>query len=121
MCTFDDLAKDFYRLIVKANSMRDDLVIYLFGHVQLQTDIYGDEQLTLLTNGRKLEKIKLETKVPIVLVSHSEHGSNGDNNYSFETQKNRSIGKTPIGMFKDFRIPNSLNLVDTTIREYYGI
>ena len=50
-----------------------------------------------------------------------ENGANGQNTYSFETQKNRSSGKSPYGMFDKFIIPNSLKLVDNTIREYYGI
>jgi hypothetical protein len=43
----------------------------------------------------------------------------GDNIFQFETKKNKSSAKTPIGMFTEFLIPNSLALVDSTIREYY--
>ena len=70
---------------------------------------------------RKLEKIKLESKLPVVLFTTVERGSQGDNKYYFETQQNRSTGKSPLGMFPDFLIPNSLALVDARIREYYGI
>jgi len=48
-------------------------------------------------------------------------GLRGVNTYEFETQANRSTGKSPIKMFKDFLIPNSLKLVDDTIRAYYRI
>ena len=122
--TFDkwaDLSKDYYRLMVKANSMRSDLVIYLLGHTVLTTQQDGNELRHLVTNGKKLEKIHLETKIPIVLHTAVESGQNGENKYEFETKKNRSSGKTPVGMFKEFMIPNSLKLVDTTIRGYYGI
>lgn len=122
--TFDkwaDLAKDIYEVISKANNMRDDLIIYFMGHVALYTDVDGNESKCLVTNGRKLEKIKLESKLPIVLFGSIDRGSNGDNKYYFETQANRSTGKSPLGMFSEFRIPNSLKLVDTTIRQYYGI
>lgn len=115
-----DLAKEFYALTVKANSMREDLVIYLFGHVGLMTDVDGNEKKNLLTNGKKLEKIQLVTKVSVVLTTNVT-GMGGDNEYVFETQKNRSVSKSPIGMFKDFTIPNSLRLVDDKVREYYGI
>lgn len=115
-----DLAKDYYKLIVKANSMREDLIIYLFGHVAIYTDVNGNENKCLLTNGKKLEKIKLESKVPIVLNTLVQ-GSGNDNKYYFETQKNRSTSKSPVGMFDDFLIPNSLKLVDQKIREYYGL
>ena len=122
--TFDkwaDLSKDYYRLMVKANSMRNDLVIYLLGHTVLTTQQDGNELRHLVTNGKKLEKIHLETKIPIVLHTAVESGQNGDNKYEFETKKNRSSGKSPVGMFDEFMIPNSLKLVDNTIRTYYGI
>ena len=122
--TFDkwaDLAKDIYELITVANGLRDNLVIYLLGHVTLYTDVDGNESKCLVTNGRKLEKIKLETKLPVVLFGSVERGVNGNNKYYFETQSNRSTAKTPLGMFDEFKIPNSLKLVDNKVREYYEI
>ena len=62
-----DLAKDIYEIVSIANGLRDDLVIYFTGHVTLYTDVDGNESKCLITNGRKLEKIKLESKLPIVL------------------------------------------------------
>lgn len=122
--TFDkwaDLAKNVYEIIYTANSLRPDLIIYFMGHVTLYTDVDGNESKCLVTNGRKLEKIKLESKLPIVLFTSVERDGNGNNKYYFETQSNRSTAKTPMGMFDDFKIPNSLLLVDKTIRAYYGI
>ena len=122
--TFDkwaDLAKDIYEIISYANTMRDDLVIYFMGHVTLYTDVDGNESKCLITNGRKLEKIKLESKLPIVLFGKVDRGLNGDNKFYFETQANRSTAKTPLGMFEELQIPNSLKLVDDKIREYYGL
>lgn len=122
--TFDkwtDLAKSIYEIITVCNSLRDDLTIYIMGHVTLYTDVDGNESKCLVTNGRKLEKIKLESKLPIVLYTAVEKGQEGNNVHRFETQKNRSTGKSPIGMFNSFYIPNSLALVDKTVREYYNI
>ena len=122
--TFDkwnDLSKQIFALISDCNALRDDLIVYFAGHVNLYTDVDGNESKCLTTNGRKLEKIKLESKLPIVLFGTVERGTQGDNKFFFETQQNRSTGKTPLGMFKDFLIPNSLKLVDDTIRKYYGI
>lgn len=122
--TFDkwmDLAKEVYEIISVANTLREDLIIYFMGHVSLFTDVDGNESKCLVTNGRKLEKIRLESKLPIVLFGCVDKGINGDNSYYFETQANRSTGKTPLGMFDDFKIPNSLKLVDNKIRDYYKI
>ena len=122
--TFDkwaDLAKDIYEIISVANGLRDDLIVYFTGHVALFTDVDGNESKCLVTNGKKLEKIRLESKLPIVLFGYVNRGMDGDNTYHFETQSNRSTGKSPLGMFSEFKIPNSLSLVDSKIRAYYNI
>lgn len=115
-----DLAQEVYELIVFCNTeLRQDLIIYLGGHVGLYTDVDGNESKCLITNGKKLEKIRLETKLPIVLFTSVTRGSAGKAEYRFQTQANRSTAKSPIGLFKDFEIPNSLKLVDDAIRAYY--
>lgn len=117
-----DLAYDIYELISFCNTeLRSDIIVYLSGHVTVFTDVDGNEAKCLVTNGRKLEKIKLESKLPIVLFTSVTKGPKGQNTYQFETQSNRSTAKSPIMMFNDFIIPNSLKLVDDTIRSYYGI
>lgn len=122
--TFDkwaDLARDIYEILAVSNTLREDLIIYLFGHICLFTDVDGNESKGLVTNGKKLEKIKIESKLPIVLFTAVDKGTNGSNTHYFETKKNRSTAKTPLGMIDEFLIPNSLKLVDAKIREYYGI
>jgi hypothetical protein len=116
-----DLARDIFALITVSNTLRKDLIVYLLGHVTNFTDVDGNESKCLITNGRKLEKIKLESKLPVVLMTGVERKSEGKNEYYFETQANRSTAKSPIGMFSEFKIPNSLSLVDFTIRQYYKI
>lgn len=121
--TFDkwyDFSKDVYDLIQLCNDMRDDIIVYFMGHITVYTNTDGNESKCLVTNGKKLEKIRLESKLPIVLFTNVT--VTGDViEYQFETKKNRSTGKTPVGMFKDTLIPNSLSLVDKTIRAYYKI
>lgn len=117
-----DLAQEVYDLISFCNTeLRNDIIVYFSGHITLYTDTDGNESKCLVTNGRKLEKIRLETKLPVVLYGHVEKGSDGKHSYKFETQANRSTGKSPLGMFDTFLIPNSLKLVDDTIRKYRGI
>lgn len=116
-----DLALEIYEMITLCNSFREDLVIYLMGHVTLYTNTDGEESKCLVTNGRKLEKIRPESKMPIVLFTKVVHRSKGNNDYLFQTQKDRSTAKSPIGMFTEFEIPNSLRLVDDTIRQFYGL
>ena len=123
--TFDqwkDMALDIVEIIEYANSkLRADQTFYLFGHVELVTDVNGNEKKVLATTGKKLKKIFPESLLPIVLFTKVENGNEGDNKHYFETKANNSTAKTPIGMFAKFLIPNSLSLVDNTVREYYKI
>lgn len=121
MVKWMDLAAEVYDLILYCNSMREDLTIFLLFHSCNQTDINGEERKGILTNGRKLEKIHLETKLPLVLYTRVVFGKEGKNQFFLETQANSSTGKTPMEMFEDFLIPNDFDLIDKTVRNYYGI
>lgn len=113
-----DLAMQIYDLISFANTMRDDLIIFfMFHQVEIRDENTGVIERRILTNGRKLEKIQLETKLPIVLFSVVE-GSGGANQYFFETQSNNSTGKSPAGMFETFKINNNLQTVIDAVKNY---
>ena len=79
----------------------------------------GSEKTVFSVIGKKLSKTQPEGFYTIVLMTRIEFGENGDNKYFFQTKANHSSAKTPMGMFKDFEIPNSLKLVDDTVRNYY--
>lgn len=123
--TFDqwrDVTNDIVEIIdLCNNTLRDDQIAYILGHTELMTDSDGLEKRVLSAIGKKQKKQQPEGFFPIVLFTYVEDDGDGNVNYFFETKKNRSSAKTPLGMFKDFRIPNSLALVDRTIRKYYGI
>lgn len=121
--TFDnwkDLANDIIELNLLCNSiLRKDQIAYIFGHTMLQTQADGTEKIVFSVIGKKLTKTPPEGFYPITLMTRVEFGDDGDNKYLFQTKANHSSAKTPIGMFKDFEIPNSLKLVDNTIRTHY--
>ena len=91
------------------------------GHTMLQTQPDGTEKTVFSVIGKKLTKTSPEGFYPIVLMTRVEYGDDGDNKYWFQTKANHSSAKTPLGMFDKFEIPNSLKLVDDTIRKYYAI
>lgn len=123
--TFDqwkDLANDVIELNSMCNTiLRQDQIAYIFGHTMLQTQQDGTEKMVFSVIGKKLTKTPPEGFYPIVLMTRVEYGNEGDNKYYFQTRANHSSAKTPLGMFKDFEIPNSLKLVDNTVRNYYKI
>lgn len=123
--TFDqwrDVTNDIVEIVDMCNNiLRDDQIAYVAGHTELITDVDGVEKRVLAAIGKKQKKQQPEGFFPMVLFTYVEDNGDNDVKYCFETKKNKSSAKTPIGMFKNFRIPNSLSLVDSTIREYYKI
>ena len=115
-----DIANDVIELNILCNTtLRADQIVYIFGHTMLQTQQDGTEKLVFSVIGKKLTKTQPEGFYPIVLMTKVEYGDDGNNKYLFQTKANHSSAKTPIGMFKEFEIPNSLKLVDNTVRKYY--
>lgn len=117
-----DVSNDVIELNSLCNTiLRDDQIAYIFGHTMLQTQPDGSEKTVFSVIGKKLTKVPPEGFYPIVLMTRVEWGDNGENKYWFQTRANKSSAKTPLGMFKDFEIPNSLKLVDDAVRAYYKI
>lgn len=114
-----DLAQCVYELIRDSNSLRDDLqVVYIF-HEEVFTDDAGIVLRRFVTNGKKLNKIKLETKLTYVVRSFIETGVEG-NKYFFETHANNSVSKTGFGLFKESKIENNFKTLSDAIREFEG-
>lgn len=117
-----DVANDIVELLkICNNTLRKDQVVYIMGHVELITDVDGVEKKVLSVIGKKSKRQMPEGFFPICLFTRVEYDGYGNNTHTFETKANRSTAKTPIGMFKDLTIPNSLRLVDDTIRQHYKL
>lgn len=117
-----DVANDIIELNMLCNTtLRDDQIAYIFGHTMMQTMQDGTEKQVFSVIGKKLTRTQPEGFYPIVLMTRVEYGDNGDNKYYFQTRANHSSAKTPLGMFSSFEIPNSLKLVDDTVRKYYNM
>jgi len=110
-----ELAADVYDLISVAGQLRSDLVVIVGFHVQIAAD--GDGVDHILTNGRKLEKVHIETKLPVLLYSKCLTSESG-NQYVFETQARGSTAKTPMGMFDALQVPNDMQAVVDAVRAY---
>jgi hypothetical protein len=65
------------------------------------------------TNGRKLEKIVLESKLNVVLLAECKDGK-----YIFHTRADRSSVKTPLGAFEEDEIPNDMAAVLKALEDY---
>jgi hypothetical protein len=123
--TFDgwrDVSNDLIEINTLCNTfLRPDQIAYITGHVELITDVDGKEKKVFSVIGKKSKRQMPEGFYPICLCMRSESDGMGGNKFFFQTRAQNSSAKTPIGMFADFEIPNSMKLVDDTIRKYYNI
>ena len=101
-----DLAACVWGIVTKANTYRDDLTVILLAHTQTERDESGYNFTRIKTNGKKLDKLCIESRLNCVLLSKVIDGK-----YVFETHSNNSTTKTPIGAFEDDVIDNDIQIV----------
>lgn len=108
-----DLAQYVWEIFDFALTMRDDLTVIIVGHAITDTDDNGIVFTHLRTNGRKLEKIVLESKLTTVLLAECKDGQ-----YIFHTRADRSTVKTPLNAFDEDEIENDMVKVLEKLEEY---
>lgn len=108
-----DLASSVWDLVDQSYNYRDDLTIIFMAHTQTERDESGYSFTRIKTNGRKLEKITLESKFTTVLIAKVVDGK-----YIFETRANNSTCKTPLGAFDEDTIENDIVKVIDALQDY---
>jgi hypothetical protein len=111
---FTTMAINFYNLVQQViRNVPDDVIVYFLQHTE-KTD---DGRTKAKTLGKMLDnQLTLEGLFSIVLLCKAD----GTRHY-FETQSDGSTtAKSPMGMFER-EIDNDLKMVDTAIREYWGL
>ena len=108
-----ELAASVYEMISESTMFRDDLIIIYCFHAEDLVDENGTHFVRFLTSGRKLQKINLESKFPLVLFARASDGK-----FVFETQARNSTAKTPMGLFDDLEVPNDMGWIIKKLRAY---
>lgn len=108
-----DLAMYIYDIIDYTLTMRDDLTVIFVGHSETISDDNGMVFTRLKTNGRKLDKIVVESKFTTVLLAECK-----DRRYIFHTHADRSTTKTPRGAFEADEIDNDIVEVLKVLKEF---
>lgn len=108
-----DLACAIYDIVDFALTMRDDLTVLFVAHTQTDHDDNGYMFTRIKTSGKKLDKITLESKFPVVLLAKVIDGK-----YVFETKANYSTAKTPLGAFESNYIDNDIREVLKVLEEF---
>jgi len=119
---FTILAKDMVELFREARKLRDDLKVFYFTHPEIIEDGGEIVGYRIKTSGKMLDnQINLEGLFTICLYTHIEENKDGSASYNFITNRFKKYpAKSPDGMFSDLKIPNNLQLVVSTIDEYYN-
>lgn len=108
---YTDLSEDIFSLYNELPDMlRDDVILYFVWHTEFNTSTATHE---IKHVGSNLKKLGISETVNVIL----DFRKDGDNFYVL-TKGSGSIAKAPYGMFPE-EIPNSLHLIDSTIRKYY--
>lgn len=109
-----DLTQFVWDMVETAGRLREDLTVIFVMHSETLRDDYGYVFTHIRTNGRKLEKLVLESLFSTVLLAkRTEDGRN-----IFETQAKNSTAKSPMGAFECFEMENDMQKVLDALAEY---
>ena len=110
---WSDLAQNGWSLINKALELRDDLIVIILCHSETISDENGIIRTRIKTNGRKLEKLVLESKMTTVVWAVRQDGK-----YKFILSADGSTCKMPLGAFDQDEIDNDIMIVLKALEEY---
>lgn len=108
-----DLAAYIYNIIDYALVMRDDITVIFIAHSETISDENGQVFTRIRTNGRKLDKIVLESKLTTVLLADIVEGK-----HVFHTHADKSTVKTPLGCFEQDVIDNDISVVIKALADF---
>lgn len=110
-----DLASYVWNVFDFALSMRDDLTVVIVCHSITDSDDNGVKFTHIRTNGRKLEKIVLESKLTTVLLA----SVNDKGEHVFRTHGTAFDSvKSPIGAFEKDEVPNDMAVVLKALEDF---
>lgn len=109
-----DLTQYVWNICSHAGRLREDLTVVIVMHSETIRDDLGYNFTRIKTNGRKLEKVILESLFSTVLLAKRAD----DGRYIFETQAKNSTAKSPMGAFDTFEIDNDMKAVLDALSEY---
>lgn len=110
---WSDLAQNGWAIINKALELRPDLTVIILCHSETISDDNGIIRTRIKTNGRKLEKLVLESKMTTVVWAVRQDGK-----YKYILSADGSTCKVPLGAFEQTEIDNDIMQVIEALKEY---
>ena len=110
---WSDLAQNGWAIVNQALTMREDLTVIILCHSETVSDDNGIIKTRIKTNGRKLEKLVLESKMTTVVWAVRQDGK-----YKFILSADGSTCKVPLGAFQSDEVDNDIMIVIKALEEY---
>ncbi len=108
-----DLASNGWDIINKALTLREDLTVIILCHSETISDDNGIVKTRIKTNGRKLEKLVLESKMTTVVWAVRQDGK-----YKFILSADGSTCKVPMNAFQTDECDNDIMIVIKALEDY---
>ncbi len=110
---WSDLAQNGWALINLCLELREDLTVIILCHSETISDDNGVIRTRIKTNGRKLEKLVLESKMTTVVWAARQDGK-----YKFILSADGSTCKVPLGSFQTDECENDITVGLKALGEY---
>lgn len=110
---WSDLAQNGWAIINQALELRNDLTVIILCHSETISDDNGIIRTRIKTNGRKLEKLVLESKMTTVVWAVRQDGK-----YKFILSADGSTCKVPLGAFQTDECENDIMVVIKALEDY---
>ena len=110
---WSDLAQNGWNIINQTLGMRDDITAIILCHSETISDDNGIIRTRIKTNGRKLEKLVLESKMTTVIWAVRQDGK-----YKFVLSADGSTAKVPLGAFDQEECDNDIMIVIKALEDY---
>ena len=110
---WSDLAQNGWAIVNQALTMRDDLTVIILCHSETVSDENGIVRTRIKTNGRKLEKLVLESKMTTVVWAVRQDGK-----YKFILSADNSTCKVPMNAFDTDECENDITIVLKALEDF---
>lgn len=110
---WSDLAQNGWSIVNQALELREDLTVIILCHSETISDENGIIRTRIKTNGRKLEKLVLESKMTTVIWAVRQDGK-----YKFILSADGSTCKVPLGAFQKDECDNDIMIVLKALEDF---
>lgn len=116
---WSDLAEYGYKIALISSRLRDDITVIVLGHSETITDENTGQRFTRLkTNGRKLEKLVLESLFPTVIWTDKTVNEEGKIRHIFILEHENATAKLPMGAIEETETDNDIMIIIKALEDY---